>query len=166
MAKAKSDGRDIFVSLLDYRNTPTEGISESPAQRLMQRPTRTLLPATSTMLEPRTVGGVRDKLESRWAKHKSYFGRSSHPLSSLLPGDVVHVHPHERKKTWKKGVVLAEHHTPWHTPRLTFKLTWAGGITAKGHGDNSNKSGVCIVASATRLSIKEVLETTPPTCVV
>ena len=30
-AKAKVDGRDIFLSLLDYRSTPTEGIGYSPA---------------------------------------------------------------------------------------------------------------------------------------
>ena len=44
MKKVKADGQDPPLALLDWRNTPTEGIGSSPAQRLMGRHTRTLLP--------------------------------------------------------------------------------------------------------------------------
>ena len=112
MSKAKADGRDVFLSLLEYRNTPTEGIGVSPAQRLMQRRTRTLLPTTSSMLEPRTPGGVKDKLDTRRAKQKSYHDRHSHALAPLSPGEVVRINPRERRKPWKKAIVLSKHQAP------------------------------------------------------
>ena len=34
MKKAKQEGTDIYLSLLDWRNTPSEGMSSSPAQRM------------------------------------------------------------------------------------------------------------------------------------
>ncbi|KAK3736228.1 hypothetical protein QZH41_007340 [Actinostola sp. cb2023] len=39
--KAIADNKDPWLALLDYRNTPTEGIKTSPCQRLMSRRTRT-----------------------------------------------------------------------------------------------------------------------------
>jgi len=50
MKKAKTDGQDPLLALLDWRNTPTEGIGTSPAQRLMGRRTRTLLPTHEKLL--------------------------------------------------------------------------------------------------------------------
>ena len=53
MKKAKQAGTDIYFSLLDWRNTPSEGISSSPAQKMFGRRTRTLLPTTRYLLKPR-----------------------------------------------------------------------------------------------------------------
>ena len=39
MKKAKQAGTDIYSSLLDWRNTPSEGMSSSPAQRMFGRRT-------------------------------------------------------------------------------------------------------------------------------
>jgi len=41
MKKAKGDGQDSLLALLDWRNTPTQGIETSPVQRLMGTCTRT-----------------------------------------------------------------------------------------------------------------------------
>ena len=38
--KAERDGEDPWLALLDHRNTPTEGLGTSPAQRLISRRTR------------------------------------------------------------------------------------------------------------------------------
>ena len=34
ITKAKQAGTDIYLSLLDWRNTPSEGMSSSPAQKM------------------------------------------------------------------------------------------------------------------------------------
>ena len=39
-------------ALLDHCNTPSQGTSTSPAQRLMSRRTKTLLPTKETLLKP------------------------------------------------------------------------------------------------------------------
>ena len=52
LRKALSAGTDPYIAILDYRNTPTQGMASSPAQRLMSRRTRTLLPTTKTRSSP------------------------------------------------------------------------------------------------------------------
>lgn len=41
MERARKNNEDIYLSILDFHNTPTEGMSSSPAQRLMSRRTKT-----------------------------------------------------------------------------------------------------------------------------
>ena len=50
--KAERDRKDPWLALLDYRNTPTEGVGASPAQRPMSSRTHTLLPTTASLLHP------------------------------------------------------------------------------------------------------------------
>ena len=71
MLKAQDDGRDPYLALLDWRNTPTEGIGSSPAQRLFGRRTKTLLPTTARLLRPETVRGVPSKLIERQQNRQS-----------------------------------------------------------------------------------------------
>ena len=52
LMKAKEDKKDPLLAILDWRNTPSEGFSTSPAQRLMGRRTRTLLPTADKLLRP------------------------------------------------------------------------------------------------------------------
>ena len=53
-----------FQALLDWQNTPSEGMDTSPAQRLMGRRCRTLLPMSESLLRP-PRGDVR-ALYVRW----------------------------------------------------------------------------------------------------
>ena len=48
--KALRDSRDPRLVLLEYRNTAVETIGSSPAQRLVPRRTKTLIPTASTLL--------------------------------------------------------------------------------------------------------------------
>ena len=50
MKKEKADGQDPLLALLDWRNTPTEGIETSPVQRLMGCRTQNLLPTHENLL--------------------------------------------------------------------------------------------------------------------
>ena len=50
--KCKASGTSEFQALLDWRNTPTAGIGTSPAQRLMGRRCKTLLPIAGSLLQP------------------------------------------------------------------------------------------------------------------
>ena len=59
--KAMRDGRDPWLALLEYRNTPVETIGSSPLQRLMSRRTKTMMPTASALLRPRVVEDVKDQ---------------------------------------------------------------------------------------------------------
>ena len=104
--KALRDGRDPWLALLEYRNTPVETIGSSPAQRLMSRRTKTLMPTASTLLRPQVVSGVEKKIELKRQKAKSYHDRSAQPLPELEVGQEVRVAPLQKGKSWQAGTLV------------------------------------------------------------
>ena len=81
--KAERDGKDPWLPLLDYRHTPTKGINASPAQRLMSRRTRTLLPTASSLLRSEVCAQSTEKLERKRQKAKFHHD----PHARQLPED-------------------------------------------------------------------------------
>ena len=65
LKKSKVAGTDFHLALLAWRNTPSEGLESSPAQRMFGRRTRTLIPTTSELLKPKIVEDVQGKLLKR-----------------------------------------------------------------------------------------------------
>jgi transposase InsO family protein len=55
MEKAKRAKTDPYLAILEHRNTPSQGFHASPAQRLMSRRTKTLLPTRDSLLQPGVV---------------------------------------------------------------------------------------------------------------
>ena len=51
MRKCKAPGEDLLLGLLNLRNTQTEGLNTSPAQRLLGRRTKSMVPTTETLLK-------------------------------------------------------------------------------------------------------------------
>jgi len=105
--KSNAAGEDPYIGLLNARNTPTEGMSTSPVQRLMGRRTRTLIPISDNLLKPadtRLMGEERTKkdLKKRHAAER-HIKRKNYNL--LQQGDNVRVQPIDNKKEWKQAVV-------------------------------------------------------------
>ena len=55
MMKAAHDGNDMHLALLEYQNTPWSDTIGSPTQRLMGRRTKTLVPTTDALSQPKTI---------------------------------------------------------------------------------------------------------------
>ena len=83
-AKAKQSGESEYMALLDWRNTPSEGMSTSPAQRLMGRRCKTLLPTAGTLLKPRydTDADTR-ALACRKRRQSFYYNQHARPLTPI-----------------------------------------------------------------------------------
>ena len=94
------------LALLAYRNTPTEGVGSSPAQRLFGRRTRTLLPTSDMLLKPKTERHMQKKLEGRKNREKFYHDGGAKDLKELKPGDVVRVKIQDKDKEWVKAKVI------------------------------------------------------------
>lgn len=97
---------DPYIALLEYRNTPLEGVGLSPAQMLMGRRLKTKLPASTSLLTPEGALRVHNKLKEKQAKQKSYYDRHATHLPELHAGENVRM---QSGSTWKPAVVLREH---------------------------------------------------------
>ena len=109
LRKCRASGSDAFLALLDHRNTPPAGVQISPAQRLFNRRTRSLLPVTANLLAPQSVSDnelCRAKLEQRKQRQAQYYNRHAVDLEPLRRGDVVRLKPFRLgKREWQKGIV-------------------------------------------------------------
>ena len=104
LKKAVDTNVDPELALLDFRNTPTEGIGTSPAQRLHSRRTRTLIPLNDRLLQPEVVPNVQDKLHQTQVRQARYYDRNSKELIPLQVGDIVRVKPTSGEKWFKAKV--------------------------------------------------------------
>ena len=112
LRKALDSDKDPYMAILDYRNTPTQGMDSSPAQRLMNRRTKTLLPTSGKLLQPRVTYPEIDtrNLVKRQEQQIKYFNDGARDLRELAEGDIVRMRPFRSSdKVWKKATV---------TPRL------------------------------------------------
>ena len=100
--KAERDGKDPWLVLLDYRNIPTEGLRTSPAQRLMSRRTRTLLPTAVSLLRPEIIPDSTRQLEWKRRKAKFYYDRTAKLLLELKIGHDVRIASLQKNQTRKQ----------------------------------------------------------------
>ena len=105
MKKSKQAGTDFYLTLLDWRNTPTEGVGCSPVQRLCGRRTRTLIPIVTSLLKPTTTSGVREKLLKKKERQTYYYPRETRELSPLRKDDAVVTLPSPQARKWKEAQV-------------------------------------------------------------
>ena len=84
LRKSVRAGTDPYLAFLDYRNTPTQAMTTSPAQRLMGRRTKMLLPTAQSL------------------------NRNTKDLPTLSEGGVVRMKPFKLgAKSWPKAQVTA-----------------------------------------------------------
>ena len=106
LKKIGKTGEDSYLAILNMRNTPQQGIDLSPAQRLMGRRTKTLLPTTSNLLKADiTRSDVADKLKFQQTKQQFYYNKNAKPLKPLEEGEVVRVKPYQLNEKWQKAKV-------------------------------------------------------------
>ncbi len=88
MKRALLAKSDVYLVMLDHRNTPTQGLDTSPAQVLMNRRTKIELPTTA--FSPTTSDSIQSSAEAKGqAKQIRYFDRRAKYLPPLEKGDVV-----------------------------------------------------------------------------
>ena len=109
--KAIQDNSDIYLALLELRNTPRDSTMGSPTQRLMGRRTKTLLPTSHVLLRPATVHPetVEKRLETLRSQQKVYYDKHSKPLPEIKPGDTVRLH---KPAGWTPAELVRKHETP------------------------------------------------------
>lgn len=106
----KSD--DLHLALLNYRNTPQQGHSYSPSQRLMGRRTRTTIPTSQSLLTPFTPpqNMVMEEIQMKRDKSKIQYDKGARQAQSdLRIGEFAFARPppNRRGGPWSSGHIVA-----------------------------------------------------------
>ena len=106
LKKSKAAKQDPYLALLNHRNTPSASNGRSPAQRLLSRRTRTLLPCNDFLLQPKIADPKTEVLKQKVKKGQEakYYNKTAQKLKPLKEGDVVRLKPYQGAE-WQKGVV-------------------------------------------------------------
>lgn len=112
LSKSKQDGKDPYIAMLKYRNTPLENL-DSPAQLLMNRRLRTTIPTIKNRLKPKcgNLKNTQRKMKQQKMNQKQYYDKSSKPLPELQPNDTIRFQ-HNPKGKWDQGTVVRNNNTP------------------------------------------------------
>ena len=93
-------------------------MTTSPAQQLMGRRTKTLIPTTQNLLIPKTnpPGVEKSQLKERQQVQAEYYNRTRKELPTLSEGDVLRMKPFKLSaKSWPKAQVTARLDERWYT---------------------------------------------------
>lgn len=107
LKKASCSKTDPYLLILEYRNTPLE-YGYSPSQLLMGRRTKSVVPITKKLLQPKSVdqNEVQKRMLHSKTVQKKHYDRSAKPLPPLKVNDSVRV---QFGKIWKPAKVIKKH---------------------------------------------------------
>ena len=93
LESCKRDGTDPMLALLNIRNIPRDDTLGSPAQRLMSRRTRGILPISKPLLDPtpRDSTQVQQRIEQRRYQQKRYYDKTATHLPPLHNDQTVRI---------------------------------------------------------------------------
>ena len=104
-SKCRESGQSEFLALLDWRNTPTEGVGTSPAQRFLGRRCRTFLPITGELLQPDypTEEDRQAIINKQKQRQQYYYDRHVKKQKPIAAGEAIRMRL-PGQKTWSRGV--------------------------------------------------------------
>lgn len=109
MTKCSYGTPDYYDALLEWRNTPRDGVLGSPVERLMNRHTRTEIPTHPSLLQGTSTdpSKVQQRLRDKQQTHQRYYNKGAKPLPELHAGEDVYLQDQERG-TWKPAVIVQD----------------------------------------------------------
>ena len=107
MRKCQASNQDFFLGLLNLRNTPTEGLETSPAQRLINRRTKTLVPSIISRLKWENVNSKKEASSKEHNRTKE--NSQGKTYAHLRTGDNVRIQPLvPGNREWKEATVTKQ----------------------------------------------------------
>ena len=103
MVKASESGGDPLLSLLDWRNTPSEHLGATPTQLMFGRRTRTRLPTTDASLSSPNAAAAQTALTAAKERQASYYNHNAKERPALSVGQTVRIRYDEGD--WRKAEV-------------------------------------------------------------
>ena len=109
MRKCNEGNGDIYKVFLELRNTLSQGVESSPAQRLLGGRTRAFVPTTSNLLRPRgpeIMTKEKQTMERNQMKQAFHYNKTAKDFPILHKGDTVRMKPFQLgEKKWGNAIV-------------------------------------------------------------
>ena len=102
--KADENNNDPNIALLQYRNSPIDGLNLSPAQMLMNRILRSKLLIKRTWLEQKPNKSQKSKLKVRQMKQKYFHDRKCTTLPRVGEKEIIRIQ-YRDDRTWGPAVI-------------------------------------------------------------
>lgn len=103
LKKADREGKDPYLSILNYRNTPLDSDMPSPCQLLMGRRCKTKLPVSKKLLKSEVPKTQTKNFVNRQNKQKFFYDKKTKELPKLNVQDNVYI---QREKVWEPAIVV------------------------------------------------------------
>lgn len=107
--KTKAEKSNIWLALLEYRNSPIKNSNLSPSQILMGRSTRTLVPSKNLFFYNNNNSKVKATIEQNNKYNKKYHDQNSKQKDEFAKGEKIWV---KDDKHWQEAKVIQKHKTP------------------------------------------------------
>ncbi|UYV67096.1 K02A2.6-like, partial [Cordylochernes scorpioides] len=110
LKKCRQDNTDPYMCLIALRTTPSNNLP-SPAQMLMGRNLRTLIPMKTTKLKPAFISTeniLQQKRENQY-KMKEYYDRNAKILPKMSSGEQVNA---KTSNAWRPATIIGEANQP------------------------------------------------------
>jgi hypothetical protein len=107
LKKARREGTDPNLAILELCNTPRNNDLGSPAQPLFSRRTKTLLPVSDQLLKPIVVENVTTNLKNERDRQKRYYNQHTTSLPQIKQRRPRHG-KNSPKANWQSAKVKKE----------------------------------------------------------
>lgn len=108
LKKAKNN-TDIYIGLLEYRNTHVKDLKFSPSQLLQNRICRTKLPINDSLLKPKLNAGVEKQFKKKVYNYSHYYNKTSKSRPEFIEGNRILFY---KDNKWHKGFIIKKGNTP------------------------------------------------------
>lgn len=110
LKKADHSGRDPYIALLEYRNTPIDSIiNKTPSQLMFGRNLNAFMPTFEMLRNTETFADVKSHLEKRHSTYKYYHDQKNKAkLNDFMTGDTVFIKDKVKDMTPAKVIGKAE----------------------------------------------------------
>ena len=136
LLKTLFDGKDIYLTLLEYRNTPINKHVRSPAQLLFGRRLKGEIPIKEKLLIPEfDTTSMKNFLKVGKEREKSYYNRNCKNLKQLSVGDDVIVQNSISKKWEPAKIVKIDVNRPrsyfvkFQNGNVLYSVKWQNAIS-------------------------------------
>ena len=93
MKKSRKAKTDPYLALLEYRNTPSQGMDSSPVEHLMSRRNSTRVPTLPRLLKSVVDHRAHEKLLTNKERQAINYNKGAKDLTELKSGDTVRLIP-------------------------------------------------------------------------